>query len=80
MTSQRMIPNAVPHLGGNEPGQWRPTPPAFLPGAAPQFANMPPWGIESPEQFRPLGPPALDSLQYFEDYEETKLMGRASST
>src|SRR6187401_775907 len=38
-------PPPPPFLGGLEPGQWRPTPPAFAPGAAPQFATMTPWGI-----------------------------------
>jgi hypothetical protein len=66
-------------VGGNEPGRWRPTPPAFASGAAPQFATMTPWGIDSPDQFRPLGPPALDSLEYFMDYEEVKQMGSAGS-
>ena len=32
-------PPPPPFLGGNAPGQWRPTPPAILPGAAPQFAT-----------------------------------------
>lgn len=66
-------------VGGLEPGRWRPTPPALLPGAAPQFATMTPWGLEQPNQFRPLGPPALDSLAYAVDYEESKQMGSATS-
>jgi hypothetical protein len=68
-----------PFLGGDEPGRWRPTSPDFEPGAVPQFATMTPWGIESPDQFRPLGPPALDSQQYHMDLIETKLMGSATS-
>lgn len=72
-------PAPPPYVGGNELGRWRPTPPAFAPGAAPQFATMTPWGIESPDQFRPLGPPPLDSLQYSVEYEETLQMGSATS-
>jgi hypothetical protein len=72
-------PAPAPFVGGLEPGRWRPTPPGFAPGAAPQFATMTPWGIEQPNQFRPLGPPALDSLDYSVDYEETKQMGHATS-
>jgi hypothetical protein len=68
-----------PYLGGNEPGQWRPTPPAFASGAAPQFATMTPWGILSPDQFRPLGPPALDSEQYLHELQETRDMGSLDS-
>jgi hypothetical protein len=69
-----------PYLGGNEPGRWRPTPPGFAPGAAPQFATMTPWGIASPDQFRPLGPPSLDSEQYLMEFHEVKEMGSDDST
>jgi hypothetical protein len=72
-------PPPAAYVGGNEPGRWRPTPTGFATGAAPQFATMTPWGIDSPDQFRPLGPPALDSLEYLVDYEEVKQMGSASS-
>jgi hypothetical protein len=73
-------PAPPPYLGGTEPGQWRPTPPAFAPGAAEQFATMTPWGILSPDQFRPLGPPALESDQYLMEFNETKEMGSTTST
>ena len=67
------------YVGGPEPGRWRPTPPAFAPGAAPQFATMTPWGILAPDQFRPGGPPALDSPQYLAEYDEVREMGSATS-
>ena len=72
-------PPPPPFTGGTNPGQWRPTPPAFLPGAGPQFATMVPWSIESPSQFRPSGPPALDSARYASDFNETQLMGSLTS-
>ena len=75
-----IIPPPPPFLGGNAPGQWRPTPPAFLPGAGPQFAYMTPWVMLSPSQFRPAGPPALDSAQYASDIAEVQSMGSATST
>ena len=72
-------PTPPPYTGGDAPGQWRPTPPAGAPGAVPQFATMKPWGILSPDQFLPAGPPALDSAQYLLDYDEVRLMGSAIS-
>ena len=46
---------------GSSPGDWQPTPPAFLgPPAAPlfrQFAAMTPFALSSPAQFRPPGLP-----------------------
>jgi membrane-associated phospholipid phosphatase len=68
-----------PYLGGSAVGQWRPTPPGFLPGALPQFATMTPWVLASPSQFRPAGPQVLTSQQYATDLNETKLMGSATS-
>ena len=73
-------PAPPPVTGGTAVGEWRPTPPAFLPGAGPQFAGMTPWVILSPSQFRPLGPPALDSARYTTDFLETKSMGSFSSS
>ena len=75
-----ITPAPPPFLGGNAPGQWRPTPPAFLPGAGPQFAYMTPWVMLSPSQFRPAGPPALDSAQYASDVAEVQSMGSLTST
>ena len=41
---------------------------------------MTPWAIQAPSQFRPAGPPALTSDRYAADFNETKTMGRATST
>ena len=72
-------PAPPPFLGGTGVGEWRPTPPAFAPGAAPQFAYMTPWVISAPGQFRPAGPPALTSARYTMDFNETKSMGSMTS-
>ena len=72
-------PAPPPFLGGTGVGEWRPTPPAFAPGAGPQFAYMTPWVISAPGQFRPAGPPELTSARYAADFNETKIMGSMSS-
>lgn len=69
-----------PYLGGSDVGQWRPTPNAFAAGLLPQWATMTPWGILSPDAFRPAGPPALDSDQYAVEFDEVKEMGSLGST
>ena len=61
--------------GGSGPGVWIPTPPAFLPYLLPQWGFVVPFAMSSSSQFRPPGPPALDSQQYAEDYEEVKQLG-----
>ncbi|HTE89882.1 MAG TPA: vanadium-dependent haloperoxidase [Terriglobales bacterium] len=73
-------PSPPPFLGGTNVGEWRPTPPAFLPGAGPQFAYMTPWAILAPSQFRPAGPPSLESEKYAADFYETKTMGSILSS
>ena len=37
------------------------------------------WAIQSHSQFRPSGPPALDSAQYTADFNEIKVMGSVNS-
>jgi hypothetical protein len=69
-----------PYLGGTDIGEWRPTPPDFTPGALPQFATMTPWSIRSPDQFRPAGPPALNSDEYAVAFNEVKTMGSATNS
>lgn len=63
--------------GGSGPGVWIPTPPAFLPYLLPQWGFVAPFAMSSSSQFRPPGPPALDSQQYAADYEEVKQLGAA---
>ena len=69
-----------PITGGLAPGQWRPTPPAFQSMVLPQVATMLPYAIVSPSQFRPAGPPALNSAQYAANFNETKTLGSATSS
>jgi hypothetical protein len=67
----------VPPPGGSGPGVWVSTPPLYLPYALPQWGFVTPFAMSSSSQFRPPGPPALDSQQYTEDYNEVKALGAA---
>ena len=73
-----------PYTVGTVPGDWQPTPPAFLgPPAAPlfrQFAAMTPFALTSPSQFAPPGPPPLTSARYTQDLAEVQALGSATST
>jgi hypothetical protein len=71
----------VPYAPGSEPGEWRPTPSANAPAGAPQWANVSPWAMTSPSQFRaPVGPPALNSAEYTTSFNQVKEIGSATST
>jgi hypothetical protein len=68
-------------------GQWRRTPnlPVSAALSAPgvgylQFSAQTPWVMNSPLQFRPGPPPAVTSVQYAREFNETKAMGSFSST
>lgn len=67
----------VPPPGGGGPGVWIPAPPAFAPYLLPQWGFVVPFAMNSSSQFRPPGPPSLDSQRYAADYNEVKELGAA---
>jgi uncharacterized protein (TIGR03118 family) len=70
----------VPYTPGNNPGDWRPTPPAFAPAQTPQWPFVTPFALTSGAQFRPPPPPALTSAAYAAGFNEVKDFGRIDST
>ena len=70
----------VAYSPGSGPGVWAPTPPAFLPAAAPEAAHVQPFALNSPSQFRVEPPPSLNSDTWARDYNEVKSLGVASGS
>jgi membrane-associated phospholipid phosphatase len=70
----------VSYTPGTDPGDWQPTPPAFLPALAPQWPHVTPFTMSAGSQFRPASPPALDSADYAAAFNEVKSLGRVDST
>jgi hypothetical protein len=70
----------VPYTPGTEPGDWQPTPPAFLPALLPGWGQVTPFGIECGAQFRSSPPPAIHTGKYARDYNEVKAVGAVDST
>jgi hypothetical protein len=62
------------------PGMWQPTPPLNLPAAAPHWADLDPFALISPDQFRPDGPPKLTSKAYAKALEQVQSLGEVDST
>ena len=64
--------------GSGTPGVWVTigTAAALLPG----WGNVATWVIPTGSQFRPDGPPSLDSGRWARDYNEVKLIGKSDST
>ena len=60
------------------PGIWQL--PAPQTPQTPWLSQLRPFTLESPDQFRPDEPPALDSRQYARDFNEVKAIGGLNST
>jgi hypothetical protein len=58
-----------------EPGHWRPTWPDYREAKDPHFGRVMPFGLDSPGQFAPQPAPAIDSEEYFEAWDEVRLIG-----
>ena len=69
-----------PFVGGTAPGEWRPTFPAFAPGAFRFQAVMAPFVLNRPSQFRPQPPPPLSSVAYQRAYDEVKALGSLTNS
>ena len=69
----------VPYTPSGLPGHWAPTPGVTTP-AVPQYANVAPWLMGSPSQFRAGPPPAITSAEYAVAYNEVMAIGSATST
>ena len=70
----------VPYIPGFEPGDWQRTPPFYRPPDLPQWPYVVPFVLTNGAQFRPGGPPALDTPEYARDLNLTKRVGGAGST
>lgn len=60
------------------PGVWIPTSPS--PPIGPYLGLMVPFSLDSADQFRPDGPPALRSRPWAREYDEVKEIGSSTST
>ena len=73
------ITKVVQYTPKTDPGSWVPTPPALASSLAPQWPDVTPFAMTSGSQFRPSGPPALDSAKYAEELNEVKEIGKSDS-
>ncbi|MGW3961531.1 vanadium-dependent haloperoxidase [Amycolatopsis sp. NPDC005003] len=64
---------------GAEPGQYRPTPPAFENTGA-WVGFLKPFAVPDATMFRTPGPPSVTSRAYARDFAEVKRLGSATST
>ena len=70
----------VEHASATEPGRWQPTAPLYAVSLDPQWTDLQPWVMTTPDQFLPSGPPSLASVRWADAYKETKTLGSRNST
>jgi hypothetical protein len=69
----------VTYVPGTGPDDWQPTPPGFAAPLTPQWATLEPFAIDSPDQFRPDAPPAIDSPEFTAAFNQVKAIGASNS-
>jgi PAP2 superfamily protein len=69
-----------PFVPGNQPGNYRRTPPKFPAPVFTNWGNVTPFVLNNAAQFRPGPPPALTSQAYAQALNEVKSLGQNSST
>jgi hypothetical protein len=67
-------------IAGTQPGDYRPTPPAFAAPVFTAWANVRPFVLDRASQFRPKAPPAVTSAAYAKAVNEVKSLGQDTST
>jgi hypothetical protein len=74
-------PTPCTYSYGSGPGVYQKTPPAFLAAQTPWIASMTPFTMTSSSQFRPEeGPTPLDSEEWIEDYNRTRIWGSLTNS
>src|SRR6266567_783952 len=71
---------APPFVPGNQPGNYRPTPPNFPAPVFTNLGNVTPFVLNNAAQFRPDPPPALTDQAYAQALNEVKSLGQNTST
>jgi len=73
-------PGPAAFFGGSAVGQWRPTPPNFVPMSAIGLSVTLPFVLESNFQFRPGPPRGLTCATYTDDFNAVKALGRKTGS
>jgi membrane-associated phospholipid phosphatase len=69
-----------PFVAGNQPGDYRPTPPNFPAPVFTKWGSVTPFILDSGAQFRPGPPPPITSAAYAAALNEVKSLGQDTST
>jgi membrane-associated phospholipid phosphatase len=70
----------VSYTPGTGPGQWQPTPPANAPALLPGWGSVTPFVMSTGSEFRPAGPPALNSQAYADALAQVQSLGSATNS
>ena len=79
-TNDGSTATSSPFVPGNQPGNYRLTPPKFAAPVFTNWGNVTPFVLNNAAQFRPGPPPALTSQAYAQALNEVKSLGQKTST
>src|SRR5438105_6619284 len=79
-TNDGSTATSSPFVPGNQPGNYRLTPPKFAAPVFTNWGNVTPFVLNNAAQFRPDPPPALTSQAYAQALNEVKSLGQKTST
>lgn len=69
----------VPYTALPNAGIWQATLPSFQSALLPQWPNVTPFAMTSGSQFRPAGPPELNTAEYTAELNQVKELGKKDS-
>ena len=64
----------------DDPGRWRPTPPAYMDGVEPNWGRIRPFALDSSAQYAPSPPPPFDMAERSAFYQEVLKVYEAGSS
>ena len=67
--------NTLTYIPKDGLGLWRRTPPSYRPPELSHWSHLEPFVLPDANTFRPPPPPALDSLEYAQAFQEVKQLG-----
>lgn len=78
--SKDLAPARIAYTPQSVLGHWQRTPPNYDAPLLPEWQTRTPFGLRDMAEFRPAGPPKLDSDEFIDNFRQVKELGANNST